>query len=129
MVEESLPGGFFEGVVDRTIDPKTHTTLLPVRFSGYGQEEDMWLPSSAMAEQFTFQSTLSRGRTRTHCAARLGSVDPFHTENCDSAKSVLSKQKREHLLGGPQAKRRSAGSVRKHKATLKARVGSRGQES
>ena len=46
-------------VLDRQIDPLTETFSYLVRFKGYSENDDMWLPASSFNYPLTFASISS----------------------------------------------------------------------
>ena len=55
-----------EEVLSRRLSKDTLSYEYKVRFKGYGEEDDMWLPSSFFNRPITFASTSKFGRKRKH---------------------------------------------------------------
>ena len=53
-------------IVSRRLSKDTLAYEYKVRFKGYGEEDDMWLPSSFFNRPITFESTSKFGRKRKH---------------------------------------------------------------
>lgn len=53
-------------IVSRRLSKDTLAYEYKVRFKGYGEEDNMWLPSSFFNRPITFQSTSKFGRKRKH---------------------------------------------------------------
>ena len=74
-----LQHGFFEvdDIIDRRINSKTHEYEYRVRFRGYAESDDVWLPASSFNRPVDFSSSSRYGRKR------------FHKTNVDEAHNPL----------------------------------------
>ncbi len=78
--QDLLSHGFFEvdDIVGTRINAKTHEFEYRVRFSGYTESDDAWLPASSFNRPVDFASSSRYGRKR------------FHKTNVDEASNPLS---------------------------------------
>ncbi|KAK3711057.1 hypothetical protein QZH41_006958 [Actinostola sp. cb2023] len=66
--EMSLEDGFYEveNILERRIAKESLTYEYKVKFKGYGEEDNMWLPASSFNQAINFTSTSRYGRKRKY---------------------------------------------------------------
>ena len=99
-----LKHGFSEvdDIVDRRINCKTHEFEYRVRFRGYTESDDVWLPASSFNRPVDFASRSRYGRKRFHKTnVDEASIPLSGVENVETGDSVERNPKRK-CMKGPQ---------------------------
>jgi len=92
-----LQHGYYEvdDIVDRRINSKTHEFEYRVRFRGYGESDDAWLPASSFNRPVDFSSSSRFGRKRHHKTNVDEARNPLSgVEKVEKDDSVKSNRKR-----------------------------------
>ena len=78
-----------EQIVDRRINPATQAFEYLVRFKGYSECDDLWLPASSFSMQLNYVSVSSFGRKRKWRT----NIDESTSEHCsESPKRKVRKK-------------------------------------
>ena len=84
-----------EQIVDRRINPATQAFEYLVRFKGYSECDDLWLPASSFSMQLNYVSVSSFGRNNVSGVQILMNLHLSTAQNLPNAK--LGKSLPKHL--------------------------------